>query len=172
MNGRLDFLARLDPATLDEDQEADDRGRGIFGSAAHRELVYSILLDEIDCGPFDGGCLVFAHALQQLHGGEVFVIEGRWKGLGHRHPPAAQHAFLRCPDGTGLDAAGGSAIEDIGQRFLRIEGLEETLEVTGVRPYAIGDLPDAAQAESPEFLDRLTTALRQAPPGTLKNRRP
>lgn len=36
--------------------------------------LYEALLREADCGPFDGGCLVVALALQQVLGGDVVYL--------------------------------------------------------------------------------------------------
>ena len=35
---------------------------------------YRMILDAAGCGPFDGGCVVFARALQKVVGGEIFVL--------------------------------------------------------------------------------------------------
>ena len=36
--------------------------------------VYDLLLETIGAGPFDGGCVVVAQALQRIHGGQVMVL--------------------------------------------------------------------------------------------------
>lgn len=41
---------------------------------AHSNKLMRILLDVIDAGPYDGGCLIFAQALQMVLGGELIRI--------------------------------------------------------------------------------------------------
>ena len=41
------------------------------------EAFYEALVDNTDCGPFDGGCLLVAQALKRVIGGEIYVIVDR-----------------------------------------------------------------------------------------------
>ena len=39
-----------------------------------KNAIYDTLIETADCGPFDGGCVVFAQALQRVMGGTVVVL--------------------------------------------------------------------------------------------------
>lgn len=128
----------------------------LYVNKAHRDVVYSVLIDAIDCGPFDGGCLAFARALQTLHGGEVHVIEGGLPG----HPVFAQHAILRTPDGRWLDGDGVGTEGGVTRRFVTNEHLDHLTRVA-VRPWREGDLPEAPSPQ--DLVERLAEALRSPP---------
>lgn len=57
----------------------------IYHSSQHKDAVYAALLRSIDCGPFDGGCLAFATAMQKT--------TGEWS----RSSPARLMDALRLP---------------------------------------------------------------------------
>lgn len=119
-----------------------------------------MLYRNIDCGPFDGGCLVFAQALQRLHGGDVFVIEGRRpNSLDDREMPelTAQHAVLRLPDGRFGDADGFGGEQEVVNRFV-VNECAFGLRDVRTRPLAAGDLPDAPANES--LVAQVAAALR------------
>lgn len=113
----------------------------IFKSSRHKGRVYTALLDTIGCGPFDGGCLAFATAMQRLHGGEVQVIVGSIEG----RPAAAQHAVLRLPDGSYLDADGQGSQREVIDNFVaaEIHPYWGSFNLEAVRSYKKGDLPEA-----------------------------
>lgn len=115
----------------------------VFVDEDHRSQVIETMAQSIDCGPFDGGCVVFAQALQQIHGGEIHVLEGSWIRVESGERPMAQHAVLKLPDGRYADADGIGTAQQIMDRFLENEGLGELLRLDDVRPMARGDLPEA-----------------------------
>jgi hypothetical protein len=116
----------------------------IFLSSAHKDAVYGLMLERIECGPFDGGCLAFALALQRLHGGEIAVVEGRF--FVPPHISRAQHAVLALPDGTFMDASGRCA-----ERTMLARTAAEARHVATadrIRPLQEGDLPEAARDDN------------------------
>ena len=135
-----------------------------------RERVYGYMLAAIGCGPFDGGCLAFAHALQRVHGGELWVIEAR------AQRPAgtlqAHHAVLalgggRFADADGLHAGSAQALD----WFLEREGYAFALTGADLRPIARGDLPDAPCPEA--LIEQLAVAIESVPVPVLRlNRAP
>lgn len=132
----------------------------VFRSFSHKDAVYRLMLDSIDCGPFDGGCLVFAQALQCLHGGDVAVVEGRsFSGWAAFRVPEyngsllAQHAVLALPDGTYMDASGRCTKSAMLIRTARLS--RHVASADDIRPLQDGDLEDAARDGA------LVTALAQ-----------
>ena len=126
-----------------------------------RRKLVSIMVHEIDCGPFDGGCLVFAQGAQKALGGDIHVIEGRirWNRGDDHGPLLAHHAVLKHPSGAYLDADGwckdGPAIVE---RFQRLECCSMDLKDAFVRSMRDGDLPDAAR--HPDLQVRIARAVR------------
>lgn len=125
----------------------------VFRSFSHKEAVYQLMLDDIECGPFDGGCLVFAQALQRLHGGDVVVVEGRcfsgWAA--HREPQyngplQAQHAVLALPDGTYMDASGKCTARTMLARTA--QSSKYVASADAIRPIQEGDLKEAARDDT------------------------
>ncbi len=133
----------------------------VFHSGRHRDAVYQLLLEAIGCGPFDGGCVVFAQALQRLHGGEIWVVEGRSlsgrDGCAPQYagPLAAQHAVVRLPDGRFMDANGVTDEAGILRRTAREAAWIASAELA--RPLAEGDLPEAPRDDA--LVARLAAAL-------------
>lgn len=111
----------------------------LFGR--NRKQAYDVILEATDAGPFDGGCLFVAKALQKRLGGEIFVLEtasGR-----------ADHAVLKVGDRfIDFDGPADSAGEMV-HRF----NFNEMAHAVGVRPFREGDLPEAPPGD--EFVDRL-----------------
>jgi hypothetical protein len=144
------------------------RGRSrarVFTSKTLRDGVYQRMLDRIDCGPFDGGCLVFAQALQRVNGGHLFVVEGRcfsgWAGFGkplYQGAMLARHAVLALKDGDFMDALGRCEERTMLRRTARLARFVASAE--SLRPLREGDLPDAARDE--DLVDRLSTVLALA----------
>ncbi len=66
---------------------------GLFVDPKEEESFYILLEEQLGCGPFDGGCVAVAFALQKyLQCGSVAVITGHWD---HQEPVEnAQHAFV------------------------------------------------------------------------------
>lgn len=139
----------------------------VFTSRAHKNAVYTAMLDRIDCGPFDGGCVSFAMALQAVLGGEVQVITGdlRWHPRQTNWVKGAQHAVLKLPDGRLMDALGPGTHDEVVSRFLREEITPPALmKFTGVRELRPDDLPEAPRdAALIEKLASLLSHLSQAP---------
>lgn len=123
----------------------------LFTSRAHKDAVYTAMLDHIDCGPFDGGCVSFAMALQRVLGGEVQAITGNllWHPRHTKWVRGAQHAVLRLPDGRLMDALGPGSHDEVVNRFLREEITPPaTMKFTGVRELRPDDLPEAPRDEA------------------------
>jgi len=118
------------------------RARDIISEAWHwrnKNKIYNLLVNSIDSGPFDGGCVIFAQALQIIYGGEVYVL------VGHTVPNGAdkaQHAVLLL-DNKMIDADGPAPIEDFIKRFERNELEYSGGEILSYRPIQAGDLPNA-----------------------------
>lgn len=99
-----------------------------------------MLIDTIGSGPFDGGCVVFAEALQQRYGGEIMVLVGRaQRGVVN---DSAQHAALLL-DGKLIDADGPLPPQQFIERFTKNELAHVGGSITGYRPIEREDLPEA-----------------------------
>jgi len=84
----------------------------------NKTKIYKLLLDKLGCGPFDGGCIVMARALQIVHGGLLVVLLGR-SMPGSR--PKAQHACVLLDDGRLIDADGPLEPQAFIARYLKNE---------------------------------------------------
>ena len=103
----------------------------IFGR--NKDEAYTLMLNSIGCGPFDGGCLIVAYALQVRLGGEICVLT--------RKDGSADHAVLRLGK-LFFDADGMASEDEILQRFNE----NEQASCVGIREYdCTRDLPDAAR---------------------------
>lgn len=96
----------------------------------NRNRIYQLLIDAIDSGPFDGGCVVFAQALQIKYGGLIVVLLDRNR--------QADHAAVKI-DNILIDADGPAEIDAFVKRFEK----NERVEIFGIRPIRDSDLPDA-----------------------------
>lgn len=97
-----------------------------------RNAVLATLVDRTGCGPFDGGCVVFAEALRRVVGGEIVVLQ--------RADGTADHAAVSA-DGLLWDMDGPLAPERFVARFNRTE----FAACTGFRQILPDDLPDAVR---------------------------
>lgn len=88
------------------------------------------ILQPLDCGPFDGGCVLVAHALQQIHGGRVVVLTDA--------DDRAQHAAVLA-DGQLIDYDGAADPKQFVRRFEQ----NERVRIQGIRAIRDTDLPDA-----------------------------
>ena len=143
----------------------------VFTSRAHKDSVYAAMLEHIDCGPFDGGCVSFALALQRVLGGEVQVITGnlRWNPRSTKWAKGAQHAVLQLPDGRLMDALGPGTHDEVVSRFLREEITPPaSMQFTGVRALRPRDLPDAPRDE--KLIEKLAGLLSHLRLGAEKQR--
>jgi len=102
----------------------------------NKNKIYNLLVNATDSGPFDGGCVVFAQALQQKYGGEIVVLIADTP-YGKR----ADHAALMLNNGQMMDADGVDTPERLIKRFTKNENL--LYPIIGYRPIKANDLPDA-----------------------------
>jgi hypothetical protein len=109
-----------------------------------KENIYDILEPE-DCGPFDGGCVLVAQALQKIHGGEIVVLVN---DRGN-----ADHAAVKVGN-TLIDYDGPLQADKFIKRFEK----NERVNITGIRPMQKNDLPDATRNQSllPKIIDFLS----------------
>ena len=104
----------------------------------NKNKIYSLLVNTVDSGPFDGGCVVFARALQIKYGGDVVVLTANG---------SADHAALYL-NGKLIDADGAAEPKEFIKRFMKNEYpsyMNKTVD--GVRPLQNNDLPDAPRNE-------------------------
>ncbi len=87
------------------------------------------LLDPWSCGPFDGGCLMVAAALQHALGGELCGVMG-YPLTPHGAPTVWQHAVVRIGSNAYADGDGISVERSLRQRWLR----QESTIVCGFAP--------------------------------------
>ncbi len=123
-----------------------DMAESISNSFAwkNKNKIYSTLIDTVGSGPFDGGCVVFARALQLRYGGDIMVLDG-YAQRGAK--PAAQHAVLQL-NGKLVDADGWGSPDEVIARFERNELQHAGGKITGIRPIAKDDLLEAPRDES------------------------
>ncbi len=105
----------------------------VFGRFADDD-IRALITRAAGSGPLDGGCLIVAQALQQIYGGRIWVLIGKWS---HR----AECAVLKVGDKF-LDAAGSGGLNSISGRFAEAKGVG----IEGARPIAPGDLPYASRS--------------------------
>ena len=126
MNGKIVSVNPKHPdgpksyAALDDAMNEDDAS----------DKVYELLLDNIGAGPFDGGCVVVAQALQLIHGGELMALV--------RNDGTADHAVVQ-KGNTMYDFDGPGTQEEVVSRFEKNEGTR----IAEVRKLRMTDLPDA-----------------------------
>lgn len=94
------------------------------------DRLYEALVGSAGCGPFDGGCLVVARAMQRVLGGDVVVLV--------RADGRADHAVLDV-DGQFWDYDGPDAPADMLRRF----NASEMASCVAHRPFQEGDLGQA-----------------------------
>ena len=101
--------------------------------SVNEDKVYDILLDNIGAGPFDGGCVVVAQALQKIHGGELMALV--------RNDGIADHAVVQVGE-TMYDYDGPGTVKEVVERFEKNEGAR----IDSVRKLRMTDLPDAPRS--------------------------
>ncbi len=119
------------------------------------DQVYSLLYKFIDSGPFDGGCVIFAQALQLLYGGEIYVLIGKAQRIVKNN--SALHAFLKLGN-TAIDADGPTDIGKLIERFQENELQHAGGYVTSIRPIEAFDLPDAPR--NTQLAKKIATLLK------------
>lgn len=97
----------------------------------NRNRIYDLLVNTIGSGPFDGGCVVFAQALQMRYGGDIVVLT-------RDDTDRADHAVVKLGSVL-IDADGAAPVREFIQRFQR----NENVKIGGMRAIEPGDLPDA-----------------------------
>ena len=97
-----------------------------------KEDVYDVL-DSESCGPFDGGCLLVAKALQEIHGGKIIVLVDD-KNI-------AQHAAVLLLNGKIADYDG---IKEPKQ-FIKDFNKNELANIVNIRKLESGDLEGASR---------------------------
>ena len=109
--------------------------------------VIDVLLDSrAESGPFDGGCLIVARALQNVYGGELVYLHSE---------VGVEHYGVRLPNGTYLDADGvANTEEEWISRFQEAELVDREMEVRD--GYAAGEALD-----DPQAVKKLTKILRK-----------
>jgi hypothetical protein len=110
----------------------------------NKTKVYNLLIDRTDAGPFDGGCVVFAQALQLKYGGDIVVLVGKPNRSSTQS--TALHAMLNL-NGRLVDADGPADPKTAVKRFVKNELAYAGGTVDSVRPIAAQDLPDAPRDE-------------------------
>lgn len=112
------------------------------------------MVSTLDCGPFDGGCMVVALALQRLLGGEIMVLE--------RADGTADHAVLSVHDVL-VDFDGPASADALLRRFNR----SERASCVAVRPARSDDLPDAPR--NADLVERLAGIVEESQRSTPTN---
>ena len=106
----------------------------------NQDKIYHLLSDTIDAGPFDGGCVIFAQALQKIYSGDIVVLVGTPNK--NSKNPIALHAMLST-GGKLIDADGAATPKLAISRFIKNELVYSGGTVYSVRPIEPDDLPDA-----------------------------
>ncbi len=109
----------------------------------NKNKIYNLLLAAADSGPFDGGCVIMARAIQIKHGGDIVVLVGHSQ---RNTDEAAQHAVVDLGNLL-VDADGPLAPKQFVQRFEKNELTHAGGKITGIRPIHPNDLPNAPRNE-------------------------
>lgn len=118
----------------------------------NKNKIYNILIDATGSGPFDGGCVVMAQAIQMKHGGDIVVLVGHAQ---HDTNEVAQHAAVKIGNVL-VDYDGAFEPSEFVKRFERNELAHAGGHITGIRPIQDSDLPDAPRdAEAAEHIAAL-----------------
>lgn len=102
----------------------------LFNNSKTKNAVYNLVLQATGGGPFDGGCVVFAQALQLLLGGDIVVLVN--------NRDQAEHAAVKS-NNQYWDFDGPASEQGLIQRFNK----SEHRQVTGIRPIQHNDLDEA-----------------------------
>ena len=111
----------------------------------NKNKIYSLLINTVGTGPFDGGCVVFARALQIKFGGEIGVLVGQAQRTTSTDT-FAQHAVLMF-DNMLVDADGSATPGEVVRRFTKNELAHVGGSITQVRKIQPDDLPEATRNE-------------------------
>ena len=137
-NNELDLIAKTVM------RKSDFRTSNKTFTVERADEVYDIL-DNVECGPFDGGCVLVAQALQQIHGGDIVVLVNN-QGI-------ADHAAVKVGNNL-IDFDGALPVKQFIKRFED----NERVDIKGIRPIQKGDLPEAPRDEKlvPQLVNALT----------------
>lgn len=112
-----------------------------FKDAWHKQCIYAALIrePELQCGPFEGGCLAFTRALQSLRGGEIHVIVA---ALGDC-PLKAVFPILKLRDNLFVCAGCEGRLDDVLDWYAAHEAAwkKASFKLQEVRLFRDGDLP-------------------------------
>lgn len=118
---------------------------------AIHEQFYEQIVGTAECGPFDGGCVVTAQALQRVIGGEIVVLI--------RANDQADHAVVLKDDQL-WDFDGPLPPDAFIQRFNATELSGMPFQCVSYRPIRDADLEKAYRGD--ELVEKLETLFRQA----------
>lgn len=118
--------------------------------AIHEEF-YEQIVGTAECGPFDGGCVVTAQALQKVIGGEIVVLI--------RPNDQADHAVVLKDDHL-WDFDGPLPPDAFIRRFNATELSRMPFQCVSYRPIRDADLNNAYRGD--ELVEKLETLFRQA----------
>ncbi len=130
--------------------ESESMRRDALDAAVHTDEVMGLFLDYMDSGPLDGGCLVLAHALKNLHPrGEVVHLENAETG-------AVEHYGLMLPNGEVLDGDGRHRDDKAWmEHFAEVEHIYGKLKV------GVGEPPYSNVPFSQEAVNNIADTLRR-----------
>ena len=128
LRGNVKFTKSAKPGGRSSPHPA--RGLLVGSKRSTNDKVMELLLNNIGAGPFDGGCVIVAQALQMIHGGEIMALV--------RPDGIADHAVVQ-KGNTMYDFDGLGTPEEVISRFEKNEGAR----ITDVRKLRITDLTDA-----------------------------
>lgn len=121
-------------------------------SGRNKSQVYDLLVNTIGSGPFDGGCVIMAQAIQLRYGGDIVVLVGRAQT---NTKETAQHAAVKIGNKL-VDFDGVGTVSDVVRRFERNELAHAGGQITSIRAIKPGDLPDAPRdSKLAQRLERL-----------------
>jgi hypothetical protein len=115
----------------------------------HDEL-YEDLHETIQCGPFDGGCVIVAQALQRVLGGELYGLVDANDMPGHA---VVMH------EGMLWDYDGPLSPSEFMERFIRLECPPGAWRPVSYRPMNGDELQDAFRDEA--LQDRIEARFRR-----------
>ena len=110
----------------------------------YKESLYDMMLQEIECGPMDGGCVVYARAAQIAFGGEIYCLIGSpQRGAADN---IALHAFLKVGN-RAIDYYNDSNPKRLAGHFQKEELDYAGGNISGIRLMIPSDLEDAPRNE-------------------------
>jgi len=112
----------------------------------NKNNIYTLLVNSVGAGPFDGGCVIFARALQMIYGGEIVALIGYAQSSVASKNPTAQHAALLV-DGRMIDADGIKSQDEFVRNFENNELKHASGKIIGIRPLHNSDLSEAPRDE-------------------------